>query len=710
MEIQWQRYPWRLAVTNADIAQSGRYGRRQVWLLTATGLSAGVVTLLVVWVTQHHIVVQRNLHDQTRDRLTEAVSTLDKIRAFEHDQILAQLANRPIRSDKRPDAGADELRDRLNNSVQVVRAQRGTVDSELLSGLQNAERTANALREVKVRAGDWRTAHSATSQRFRASLAMTRSIFSDLRNSIDRLEGNRRLTVAMKLRTFTQAQASDEASLAHDVIEAFESETSFQAWKGELADLAVFVEQLVASSDPDTLVDLKDNGIKPTLTRLRQTVPEANLASELSRFETALLGEGFVIDQAHQTIVPGTNGLFPLKQSMLNLDKARARIAADAEICRISMRAAVRQLEAQSSAAAQNLAEESERALMIAWLTIFVVGVFCVVVFLFLARKIARTITLQIDTIAEKSKELSQAQRLESIGALAAGIAHEINTPMQFVSDNIEFLDDCSRRLFEVVDAYEHNLSTQAQPKTWEVRWAELGEVIQRNQFPRIRQQIPQAISESREGIDRVISIVRAMKEFSHPEDEIKVSVDLNNAVKSAATITRNRWKFVARMDLVLDPDLPTVRCIPGEIHQVLLNLIVNAADAIAEKNGPESDQLGTISIHTRCTNSHVTLEVTDTGCGIPEDIRSRVFDQFFTTKDVGKGTGQGLAICFNIVVTKHQGTLDVSSTEGVGSTFRVTLPVGEASDEESFDDRAVAQATAEDSRVSHDEMLLMDA
>jgi len=271
--------------------------------------------------------------------------------------------------------------------------------------------------------------------------------------------------------------------------------------------------------------------------------------------------------------------------------------------------------------------------------------------------------------------QLSQAQRLESIGQLAAGIAHEINTPMQFVSDNIQFLDDCCNRLFEVVDAYEENLAVSDQPKSWQERRDYLDEVIRRNQFDRIRQHVPQAIAESVEGIGRVINIVRAMKEFSHPGRELKVGVDLNNAVQSTVTITRNRWKYAAEMELDLDHDLPTVSCTPAEINQVLLNLIVNAADAIVEKVGDNSGNKGTITVRTMAGDGCVIVTVEDTGCGIPAEVRDRIFDPFFTTKEVGKESGQGLAICYNVIVDKHRGTLDVESTLGQGSTFRFSIP-----------------------------------
>jgi PAS domain S-box-containing protein len=278
---------------------------------------------------------------------------------------------------------------------------------------------------------------------------------------------------------------------------------------------------------------------------------------------------------------------------------------------------------------------------------------------------------------AQLELSLQQAQKLESIGQLAAGIAHEINTPMQFVCDNIEFLSECSEKLFEVVDHYHRNLDAAFPGKSWTERCRELGEVIERNQFRMIREQVPQAIAESLDGVKRVINIVRAMKEFSHQGHEERVGVDLNNAIRSTIVISRNRWKYTADLETELDANLPTLHCLPAEINQVLLNLIVNAADAVAEKVGDQGDAKGKIVVRSQSHKDRIIVEVEDTGCGVPDEIRNRIFDPFFTTKEVGKGTGQGLAICYNIVVNKHQGTIDVESAPGVGTTFRVSLPIG---------------------------------
>ena len=272
--------------------------------------------------------------------------------------------------------------------------------------------------------------------------------------------------------------------------------------------------------------------------------------------------------------------------------------------------------------------------------------------------------------------QLVQARRLESLGQLAAGIAHEINTPMQFVSDNIEYLSESCDRLFEVVDIYGDNLTGTSQHTSWQERKRQLVEVMDRNDFATIRAQVPLAIIESLQGIEQVINIVRAMKEFSHQGQQPKLGVDLNNAVRSTVTITRNRWKYVADLTTELDPDLPTLQCVPAEINQVLLNLIVNAADAIGERVGGSGEEKGQIVVRTRLDDSQIILEVSDTGGGIPPEVRGRIFEPFFTTKEIGKGTGQGLAICYSIVVIKHQGSIDVESDVGVGTTFRIRLPI----------------------------------
>lgn len=272
--------------------------------------------------------------------------------------------------------------------------------------------------------------------------------------------------------------------------------------------------------------------------------------------------------------------------------------------------------------------------------------------------------------------ELAQAQKLESIGQLSAGIAHEINTPMQFISDNIGFLRESIGDFNAVLDKYDELLQPSQPPADWEVRCQAIQEAKTATRFEFNRTQIALAIEESQVGVERIIQIVRAMKQFSHFGTGQMSEVNLNDAICSTATITRNRWKYVSNLELELDPNLPSVVCAASEINQVLLNLVVNAADAIADKVGQDPEVKGKITVRTSSDSQAVQIEVEDTGCGIPEHIRHRIFDPFYTTKEVGKGTGQGLAITHEVVVSMHHGTIHVRSKPGEGTTFVVRLPL----------------------------------
>jgi signal transduction histidine kinase len=191
-----------------------------------------------------------------------------------------------------------------------------------------------------------------------------------------------------------------------------------------------------------------------------------------------------------------------------------------------------------------------------------------------------------------------------------------------------------------------------------------------------LSQEIPKAIQQSLDGVERVANIVRAMKEFSHPGSGEKTSIDLNHAIESTITVAKNEWKYVADVVSEFDPQLPPVSCLPGEFNQVILNILVNAAHAIAVVVGDAAGQKGTIRVMTRRDGAWAEVRISDTGPGIPEAIQNRVFDPFFTTKKVGKGTGQGLAIAHNVIVEKHGGSITFESEVGKGTTFIIRLPI----------------------------------
>ena len=269
--------------------------------------------------------------------------------------------------------------------------------------------------------------------------------------------------------------------------------------------------------------------------------------------------------------------------------------------------------------------------------------------------------------------QLRQAQKLESIGQLASGLAHEINTPIQYVGDNTLFLEEAFGEFVRLLDAYDPVLAEARNYSGSKKLVESVDDLAKKTDFVFLRQEVPRAIHESMEGVRRVAEIVGAMKNFSHPGENL-TSVDLNQAIESTILVCRNEWKYVAELVAELDPGLPRVRCVPGEINQVVLNLIINAAHSIADVTGKSRN--GTITVSSRLDGDWVELRVRDTGTGIPPEVRPRVFDPFFTTKEVGKGTGQGLSIAHSVVVQKHAGTIHFETEMGVGTVFIVRLPL----------------------------------
>ena len=272
--------------------------------------------------------------------------------------------------------------------------------------------------------------------------------------------------------------------------------------------------------------------------------------------------------------------------------------------------------------------------------------------------------------------QLRHAQKLEAIGQLAAGIAHEINTPTQYIGDNTRFTRDAFGDLTALIGLYEKLLKAAREQAVTPELLQQVEAQRQVADLDYLLGEVPKAVSQSLEGVERVATIVRAMKEFSHPGTGQKSAVDLNHAIESTITVARNEWKYLAEVVTHFDPSLPPVPCLAGEFNQVILNLIINATHAIADVVGDGSKGKGTITVSTQNLGDWVEVRVQDTGGGIPQKIRGRIFEPFFTTKGVGKGTGQGLAISRSVIVDKHGGTISFESQEGQGTTFIVRLPL----------------------------------
>lgn len=283
----------------------------------------------------------------------------------------------------------------------------------------------------------------------------------------------------------------------------------------------------------------------------------------------------------------------------------------------------------------------------------------------------------------ELEAQLLLAHKLESVGRLAAGVAHEINTPLQYVGSNIAFLQDVMSDLLTVGDLYGTIVkATKDGVPVARDQHAALVEAWDRLDYAYLSKEVPRAIDQAHTGVRTVSEILRAMRVFSHGGSASGSLVQLNTCIEATITVANSEWKGVARVEQILDPALPLVLCNAAEFNQVMLNLVVNAAHAIGEMNEDGREELGTITVSTRADGDHVDIRVQDTGGGIPEEIADKIYEPFFTTKKVGEGTGQGLSIARSVVVDRLGGTLEFETAVGVGTTFVIRLPVIEGSAE----------------------------
>jgi len=271
--------------------------------------------------------------------------------------------------------------------------------------------------------------------------------------------------------------------------------------------------------------------------------------------------------------------------------------------------------------------------------------------------------------------KLVQAQKLESLGQLAAGIAHEINTPTQFIHSNVEFLEDAFKQMIGLLQTLQKQLEQDQGESSGLAVIEACREALAQTDLNYLASEIPEAGAGALEGVMRITKIVESMRYFAHPGKQEKTIIDLNQALENALTISRNHWKYCADVHLDLGETLPPFKGYAAEFNQVLLNLIINAADAITEAIGANPKKKGLITVFSSRIGDRIEIRIGDTGAGISPETRSRIFDPFFTTKDVGKGTGQGLALAYSVVVEKHGGTIDFDSEVGRGTTFYLRFP-----------------------------------
>ena len=275
----------------------------------------------------------------------------------------------------------------------------------------------------------------------------------------------------------------------------------------------------------------------------------------------------------------------------------------------------------------------------------------------------------------ELEERLLESQKLGAIGQLAAGVAHEINTPMQFIGDNLHFAKGAVTELIALLEQLKKATQDAENAPLGQARLEQLATAEADADFEYAREALPTALERSLGGVERVTKIVRAMKAFAHPGGDQLAPTDLRGLIESTVMVATNEWRYVAEVDLELDPNLPTVPCIAGELNQVVLNLIVNASHAIADVVAASGDK-GRITVTASSDETHAEIRIADTGTGIPEHARAKVFEPFFTTKEVGKGTGQGLSLAYNCIVKRHKGTINFETELGTGTTFVIRLPL----------------------------------
>ena len=299
--------------------------------------------------------------------------------------------------------------------------------------------------------------------------------------------------------------------------------------------------------------------------------------------------------------------------------------------------------------------------------------------------KLVGTFGISRDITARKQAERSEgemlvqlqlAQKLESIGRLAAGVAHEINTPTQYINDNTHFLVEAFAKIEKMIGRYRELKTVATNHPTCTAVVQDVAAAELEVELDYLLGEIPRCLRQSQDGLARVTRIVTSLKEFAHPNSPELTPADLNRIIETSIVVCRHEWKYVAEVITDFSPDLPSVPCVVDELNQIMLNLIVNAAHAISDALKISGDKQGRITVRTRHEPPWAVVEVEDTGTGIPQNIRQHIFEPFFTTKAVGKGTGQGLAIVHTVVVKHHHGSIELKSEPGHGAKFTLRFPL----------------------------------
>lgn len=291
-------------------------------------------------------------------------------------------------------------------------------------------------------------------------------------------------------------------------------------------------------------------------------------------------------------------------------------------------------------------------------------------------KKILSYVAVKKDVTKEQQlqTQLKQAQRLEAIGTLAAGMAHEINTPIQYILSNTYFLQDAVQDFAAIQNLYQQ--LTEAAAQTLPTQAAEITAMAKDIDLDFLLSESQEALQQSLEGLNKVADIVKTMKEFADPGDTTsRQRENLNSLIRSATDISQNVWNNVAELHLSLDDSIPEVLVYSSKVKQIIMDMIINSSHALIEKYGMHPEEKGSITISTQLLENDVVMHITDSGAGIPKVMIPRIFDPFFSTKTVGQGEGQSLAVAHRVIVEEHGGSIEVDSTPQIGTTFIIRFP-----------------------------------
>ena len=677
-----------------------------LWTLIPIGMLGGLLTFgLIGWI--YHSVHQASLEAEQIDQ--EIMASVAGISSISEDV-------------------ESEFRSVFDLDSQAVAAEPDSfslLESEILTLQHSIERVNDDGRVVIVPVSvealqshwdtcfAWRTEQLGIREAKHEAMRNLDRAITHFRAKLDSMHGIHRIHSIQAARKLSNGEAEDLDRVIRTFLDESRSGTVLGMCNAQISDLELVCLQLIHSENVDLLSSYLENEIRPRLDRLRllvQAFQDRELIDLFHQTEHCILGPVTHPDFTPDECADATHtGLYvPTRAFAIRQHEADGLQAESFKLFGQLDKAVVEQIEVAKDLRTR-LAEIVSGSLKTGALTVLAFGLVAGALYTVLAVK--GTISIQSfvkdlrrshkaleaankETLnanieirrsaAERERlqhQLLEAQKLESIGQLAAGIAHEINTPAQYVGDNTRFLQNEFVGIIRVLDCYSEQIDRERGDIDWKTRFEEISATLEEVDYDFLREEIPLAISQSIEGIERITKIVRAMKEFSHPGSVHKEPADLNGAIRSTSIVCTNRWKTAADLEFDLDESLGLVPCYLAEVNQVILNLIVNAADAIETFHGAEGRK-GMIKITTTGFEDRVRILVEDNGGGMPDSVRQRIFDPFFTTKEVGKGTGQGLAISRDVIVNKHGGSLSCQTQEGVGTTFIIEIPLSNRQEE----------------------------